>query len=89
MLRDLSGVSHSVEVTASTSFEAAAAAVAAFHREGRAAQALTPNAILRVEVQLPAIIHDVPLKAVERWANGPSVSPKEEVVKRKVRTAER
>jgi hypothetical protein len=44
--------------------------------------ALTPNATLRVEVQLPPIVHDVPLKALERWAAGPNVSPKEAVLKK-------
>lgn len=84
-LRDLQGIKHTTEIQASTLFEAAAAALATFRREAWAAEALTPNAILRVEVQLPSVVHDVPLKAVERWAAGPSVSPKEEVVKRRLR----
>jgi hypothetical protein len=29
----------------------------------------------------------VPLKAIERWATSPSISPKEEMAKRKVRSA--
>jgi hypothetical protein len=39
--------------------------------------ALTPNAILHIEVQLPPISHDVPLKAIERWLRTPNLSPKE------------
>jgi hypothetical protein len=81
---DLDGVSHHVDVQASTLFEAAAAAVAAFRQQGWAAAALTPNATLRVEVQLPPIVHDVPLKSIERWLRTPSVSPKEEMAKRRV-----
>ena len=46
---------HHVEVQASTLFEAGAAAVAAFRQEGWAAAALTPNAVLHIEVQLPPI----------------------------------
>ena len=42
------------------------------------AEALTPNAVLHIEVQLPPITHDVPLKAIERWLRTPSVSPKEQ-----------
>ena len=80
--KDVDGVTHHVDVQASTLFEAAAAAVGAFRQQGWAAEALTPNALLRVEVLLPPVVHDVPLKAVERWLRKPSVSPKEEIAKR-------
>ena len=86
-LKDVDGLIHHVEVQASTLFEAGAAAVAAFRQQGWAADALTPNAVLHIEVQLPPITHDVPLKAIERWLRTPSVSPKEEVVKRALRPA--
>jgi hypothetical protein len=88
-VKDLEGVAHHVEVQASSLFEAGAAAVAAFRQQGWAADALTPNATLRVEVHLPPITHDVPLKAIERWLRTPSVSPKEEILKRKVAAQER
>jgi hypothetical protein len=84
-LKDGDGIAHRVEIHASTLFEAGAAAVAAFRQQGWAADALTPNAILHIEVQLPPISHDVPLKAIERWLRTPSVSRKEEVAKRAVR----
>jgi hypothetical protein len=61
----------------STLFEAEAAAVAAFRHQGWATDALTPNAVLHIEVQLPPITHDVPLKAIGRWLRTPSVSPRE------------
>jgi hypothetical protein len=76
---------HTVQVQASTLFEAGAAAVAAFRQQGWAAEALTPNAVLHIEVQLPPITHDVPLKAIERWLRTPSVSPKEEMWMRSLR----
>jgi hypothetical protein len=84
-VRDLDGIAHHAEVSASTLFEAGAAALAAFRAQGWAAGALTPNAILHIEVQLPPIAHDVPLQAIERWLRTPSVSPKEEMLKRKAR----
>jgi hypothetical protein len=84
-IRDLDGVTHSVTVSGATLFEAAAAAIALFKQEQWARAALTMNAVLRIEVQLPPVIHDVPLKAVERWVNGPSVSPREEAAKRPMR----
>jgi hypothetical protein len=81
---DLNGTTHSVSVHAETLFEAAAAAVGAFRQEPWAAEALTPNAVLRVEVQPPPIVHDVALKAVDRWVNGPTVSPSQRSAKRRV-----
>jgi hypothetical protein len=82
-VRDADGVLHEVEVAASSLYEAAAAALAAFRQEPWAAAALTPNATFRVEVRLPPVVHDVPLKAVERWLRTPSVSPREAMTKRR------
>jgi hypothetical protein len=82
---DADGVSHSVEVQAATVFEAAAAALVAFRAEGWAAAALTPASVLRVSVPAPAVIHEVPLKALERWARAPSTSPQAHLAKRLLR----
>jgi hypothetical protein len=81
-LKALDGTTHSITVSAATLFEAAAAAVAAFRQEQWAADSLTPNATLRVEVHLPPVVHEVPFKALERWMKTPSTSPREEMVKR-------
>jgi hypothetical protein len=81
------GVTHAVTVTAATLFEAAAAAIAMFRQESWAADALTPNAVLHLELQLPPIVHDVPLRAVERWMHSPSASPREQMTKRTARAA--
>jgi hypothetical protein len=82
---DSDGIKHSVSVTASSLFEASAAAVAAFRQEPWAGGALSPNVTVRVEVQPPPIVHDVPLKAIERWVNAPAVSPDEQATKRRFR----
>jgi hypothetical protein len=80
-VRDPEGVTHSVRVQASSLFEAAAQAVAAFRDQGWAAAALTPAAVLRVEVHSPPVVHEVPLRAVERWVRSPNPSPKEKLAK--------
>jgi hypothetical protein len=87
-IADSDGVCHSVEVTAGSVFEAAAEAVKLFRLEGWAAEALTPAARLRVEVRLPPVVHDVPLRALERWTQSPTISPKDHLVKRSGRPAE-
>jgi hypothetical protein len=80
-IRDTEGVLHTVQVQGSSLFEAAAHAVAAFREESWAAEALGPAAVLRVEVHAPSVVHEVPLKAVERWLRSPSPSPKEMTTK--------
>ena len=84
-MTDADGIRHSVTVSAASLYEAAAAAIAAFRQEPWSAPALTPNAVLRVEVQPPPIRHDVPVRSVERWANAPAISPSERLAKRSVR----
>jgi hypothetical protein len=68
-LRDPEGVRHTVTVHAESLFEAAAHALAAF-RKGWAADAHTPNAIIRVEGHLPSVFHDGPFRAIERRLRG-------------------
>ena len=82
-MKDVDGITHTVDVHAATLFEAAAAAVASFRHQQWAAPALTPNAIIRVEVALPPVVHDVPLKALDRWLDSPSTSPRDDLLKRK------
>jgi hypothetical protein len=84
-ITDVQGVVHAVTVSGETLFEAAAAAIGIFRQEKWAAEALTPNAILRIEVQLPPVFHDVPLKAVDRWASGSAITPGEQIAKRTIR----
>jgi len=83
-ITDVEGMTHSLTVSASTLFEAATAALKLFRHEEWALGALTPNAVLEVEVQLPPIVHDVPLKAVERWLQSPG-SPKDQAIKHRMR----
>jgi hypothetical protein len=80
-VRDIEGVTHTVQVQGSSLFEAAARAVAAFREQEWAAEALGPAAVLRVEVHAPSVVHEVPLKAVERCLRSPSASPKEMTTK--------
>jgi hypothetical protein len=71
-VKDTDGITHTVEAQGSTLFEVAAAAIAMFRTE-EWLDALTPNTVLQIEVQLPPIIHQVPLQApgaVGSWAEG-------------------
>jgi hypothetical protein len=77
-------VIHMVEVQASRIFDAAASGVARFRDEGWI-DTLGPDAVIRVEVQLPPVVHDVPVQALKRWASGPGIGPKQELLKRPLR----
>ncbi|HEX6974437.1 MAG TPA: hypothetical protein VF147_08550 [Vicinamibacterales bacterium] len=79
-------MTHAVDVQGTSVFEAAAAGLAQLRDEGWTAP-LAPSAVIRVEVQLAPVVHDVPVKSLERWAGGPSVSPKQELLKRPLRRA--
>jgi hypothetical protein len=81
-LCDVENVTHSVDVQAATLFEAAAAAVSVFRAQPWAAGALTAVAVLRIQVHSPAVVHTVPLAALERWRRSPSPSPRELLSKR-------
>lgn len=81
-VKELDRAAHTVTVQGATLYEAAAAAVTAFCSEAWATNALTPNAVLNIEVHAPPVLHTVPLRAVERWLQAPSTSPKEQAVKR-------
>ena len=81
-IRGIDGSAHSVDAEGSSLFEVAAHSLALFRQEGWT-DALTPHAILHVEVQLPPIVHQVPLKAVERWIGSANTSPGEALAKRR------
>jgi hypothetical protein len=81
---DADGVTHSVEVHGASVYDVASAALAQFTHEGWV-DTLSPTAVLQVEVHVPPTIHRVPLKTLQRWADGPSVSPKEDLLKRPLR----
>jgi hypothetical protein len=81
---DADGVTHVVEVHGASVYDVAAAALAQLRHEGWV-DTLAPTTVMKVEVHVPATIHHVPLKALQRWVDGPSASPKQELLKRPLR----
>jgi hypothetical protein len=81
---DAEGVTHIVDVHGASVYDVAAAALAQLRHEAWV-ETLGPATVLTVEVHVPPTIHKVPLKVLERWANGPSASPKQELSKRPLR----
>ena len=78
---DTSGIRHSVEVDAETLYEAAALAVKAFRRHD-----CEPRAMAKLEVEMrSSVTHTLTIKRLEEWLAGASKSPREAVLKERLR----
>lgn len=78
------GVQHSVEVTAETLYEAAAAGVSLLRQEDWA-DGIGPGTQLEVRVKSPETTHLVTVSQITRWCDGVAVSPDEVLKRRKVK----
>jgi hypothetical protein len=74
------GVRHSVDVSAESLYEAAAAGLNLLRQEGWS-EVVGPGTQVEVEVQAPAARHSLTLAQIRRWCDGVAASP-EEVLKR-------
>lgn len=81
---DSEGIRHSVEVTASTLYEAAALAIAEFRRCGFTANAPGPATRLTVAVKIPATYHEVQWGKIEAWLQSAG-KPNEQALKSRMR----
>lgn len=82
---DSEGMRHSVEVVASTLYEAAALAVAEFRRCGFADAAPGSAARLTVSVEAPSTAHELSVRKLSAWLEGGGKSPREQALKVRLR----
>jgi hypothetical protein len=80
---DASGVRHHAEVSAESLFEAAVLGIRAISEEW----AEEPGLAAKIEVQVtaPAVTHEVTFKQLRDWLNGTCRSPKERIVKERLK----
>ncbi len=78
-------MSHSVEVVASTLYEAAALAVAEFRHCGFADAAPGSVARLRVYVEAPTTTHDLSVRKLSTWLEAGGKIPREQAMKVRLR----
>jgi len=80
----MDGISHSVDVTASSLYEAAGLAVHAFRKSGIA----EPGGAMKLTVRVcqPETEHQVTMQSLERWLDSGVKSPKEESLRSRLRT---
>lgn len=82
---DTNGITHSVNVSAGSLFEAAALAVAEFRRCGFADAAPGPGTILDVAVQSPSTAHSLRASQLAGWLRSSGKSPNEQALKVRLR----
>ncbi len=79
---DTKGLRHTVEVEADSLYEAAVLAVCVFRRHG-----CEPGQASQLDVEVrSAVTHTVKISKVHTWLNGGARSPKEAVIKERLRT---
>ena len=81
---DSEGIRHSVEVTASTLYEAAVLAISQFRSCGFTANAPGPATRLTVAVKQPSTAHEVQWGKVETWLQSAG-KPNEQGLKNRLR----
>lgn len=82
---DAEGLSHSVDVSATTLYEAAVFAVAEFRRATLFDVHVGSGTRLRVAVKQPEAVHEVQFGKLQEWLDGGARSPNEQVTKARLR----
>jgi hypothetical protein len=78
---DIDGIRHSVEVQAESLYEAVVLAFKTLKEHGCA-----PSEISKLEVEIrSSVTHEITLGRVRQWLNGGARSPKEAVMKERLR----
>lgn len=78
---DLSGIRHQVEVEAASMYEAAAMAVKAFREHD-----CEPGPLSQLEIEIrTSVTHTLTVKKLREWLNGGAKTPKEVVMKDRLR----
>lgn len=80
--KDPDGFRHSVEIEAESLYEAISLAAYAFNEHGCAPGFASE---IQIEVKAPAVVHTVTLKRVMDWTEGGAKSPKERVLKERLK----
>lgn len=79
------GLEHVVEVSAASVYEAAVLALAEFRRCGFADVTFGPATRLTIRVKQPETEHTVSVGKLQSWLDGNGKSPREQVMKKRLR----
>ena len=78
---DGAGMTHTVSVSASSLYEAAALALAEFSKSGFAFISVGPGTRLRVAVETPATTHELSVGKLQSWLDSSGKTLREQAVK--------
>jgi len=78
---DGAGITHTVSVSASSLYEAAALAIAEFKKSGFAFAAVGPGTRLRVAVEPPTTTHELSVGKLQMWLESNGKTPREQALK--------
>jgi hypothetical protein len=84
-IRDIDGISHSVEVTSSSLYEAVAQGLAAIRGHEWVAGVAQGVNVVRVSVANVRVEHEVHLMDFTKWLEKPGGSPREVTDRRRIR----
>ncbi len=82
---DGAGVTHSVAVSASSMYEAAAMGLAEFKKCGFAMAMAGPGTRLTITVEAPSTMHELTVARLQAWLDASSKTPRERAVKVRLR----
>jgi hypothetical protein len=74
-------VTHTVTVSASSLYEAAARGIAEFKRSGFAFASIGPATRLKISVEPPMTTHEISVGKFEAWLNSNGKTPREQTTK--------
>jgi hypothetical protein len=78
---DGAGMTHTVSVSASSLYEAAALALAEFKRSGFALATVGPGTRLKIAVDAPSTSHEVSVARLQSWLDTNGKTPREQASK--------
>lgn len=84
---DGAGITHTVSLSASSLYEAAALALAEFKKSGFALGAVGPGTRLRIAVEAPTTAHELSVGKLQAWLDSGGKTPREQAVKVRLRQA--
>jgi|SRR5579864_801307 len=84
-IQDLDGISHTVDVTAATLYEAVAQGLAAIRRNDWVAGIAQAN-VVKVSVANVRVVHEVKLMDFNKWLDRTGVSPREVTDRKRIRS---
>jgi hypothetical protein len=78
---DGAGITHTVSVSASSLYEAAALALAEFKKSGFALAEVGPATKLTIAVQAPTTTHELSVRKLQAWLDCSGKTPREQAAK--------